>query len=74
MAPDNSYNYCYQLRDNNGNVIASFSNKGIECTTFEPETYNRYDYCVVKDTGKSYTNYKSFVKEHCYPRLSDWVQ
>lgn len=76
MADKTTLGPCYfQLLGEDGKPFVSFSGKGVECATFEPDTfYNRYDYCVVKDIGKCYSGYKAFVKKHCYYRLSDWKE
>lgn len=59
----------FQLLDEDGNILSSVSNKGIECATFDP-----YEYCIVKDTGQCYSGYIQFIEEHCYHRLGDWEE
>ena len=58
-----------------GPVYCTINGEEMEITGFkniklEPET--TYEYCVVKEPGKCYSTYNSFVKEHCYYRFDDW--
>ena len=58
-----------------GPVYCTINGKELKITDFknislEPETI--YEYCIVKDPGKCYPTYNSFVEEHCCYRFDDW--
>ena len=65
----------FQLLSEDGKPFVSFSSEGVECATFEPDTFtNTSEYCVVKNPSDYYPTYRRFIEEYCWDREDDWVE